>query len=111
MRKLFLAAAILAFTGSAYATDMQFKAPPPIAPVLSWTGWYIGVNGGGGWGHVDTGAADIGPFPDGFFAPGNIGAVTAGASRHFTTSGGLVGGQLGYLYQTGPVILGLEAAF
>lgn len=109
MRKLIFAAAILAFTGGAYAADMPLKAPPPPAPPPSWTGFYIGINGGGGWGTVDPLARDAGP--DGFFALANVGAVTAGAGRHFDTSGGLVGGQIGYLYQTGFLVTGIEAAF
>src|SRR5579883_266252 len=109
MRNLLWAAAVLAFTGGAYAADMPLKAPPAPVAVATWSGWYIGINGGGGWGSVNTTAADIGP--DLFFAPGNIAAVAAGASRHFNTSGGLAGGQIGYLYQTGPLIAGLEAGF
>src|SRR6202790_1412705 len=54
MRKLVLATAALALTGSAYAADMPLlKAPPMVAP--SWTGLYIGINGGGEWGRVDPG--------------------------------------------------------
>ncbi len=109
MRQLILAAALAAFTGGAYAADMPLKAPAAPPPAPSWTGFYIGINGGGAWGQVDPGAANIGP--DSFFAPGNVGAVRAGAGTHFDTSGGVAGGQLGYLYQVGPAILGLEAAF
>src|SRR5215469_8215608 len=109
MRKLLLAAALVAFTSGAYAADMPYKAPPAPLPAPSWTGWYIGINGGGAWGQVDPGAADAGP--DNFFAIGNVGAVKAGAGTHFDTSGGLAGGQIGYLYQVGPAILGVEAAF
>jgi outer membrane immunogenic protein len=109
MRKLILTAALLAFTGGAYAADMPYKAPPAPPPAPSWTGWYIGINGGGGWGTVDPGAKDAGP--DGFFALANVGAVQAGAGQHFTTSGGLAGGQIGYLYQAGPLVTGVEAAF
>ena len=29
------------------AADMALKAPPPPAPVYSWTGCYVGGNGGG----------------------------------------------------------------
>src|SRR5690242_4909512 len=104
MNRFLLAAAILAFTGSAYAADMPLKAPPAPPPPPSWTGFYIGINGGGGWGTVDPQARDIGP--DGFFAPANVGAVQAGASRHFDTSGGLAGGQIGYIYQSGFLITG-----
>ena len=109
MRSLALAAAILAITGSAFAADMPLKAPPAVAPLPSWTGWYIGINGGGAWGTVDPGAVDAGP--DSFFAGANVGAVRAGAGQRFDTSGALAGGQIGYLYQAGPAIMGVEAAF
>jgi hypothetical protein len=48
MTRALLAATLFLFAGSAYAADMPLKAPPaaPVAP--TWTGWYIGVNGGGG---------------------------------------------------------------
>jgi outer membrane immunogenic protein len=39
----------------AFAADLSvaplYKAPPAqVAPVYNWTGFYIGANGGGGWG-------------------------------------------------------------
>jgi len=52
MRKLALAAAALAFTGSAYAADVPLKAAPMVAaPAIpfNWGGWYIGFNAGAGW--------------------------------------------------------------
>jgi outer membrane immunogenic protein len=51
---------------------------------------------------------DIGP--DGFFAPGNVPAVTANGSQSFNMSGGLAGGQIGYLFQAGRAIFGVEAS-
>jgi outer membrane immunogenic protein len=50
MKQLAVVAAALAFTSSAYAADMPLKAGPMMAPAFSWTGLYIGVNGGGAWG-------------------------------------------------------------
>jgi outer membrane immunogenic protein len=46
---------ILSASSVAFAADMAVKMPvkappPPSAPVYSWTGWYIGANGGYGWG-------------------------------------------------------------
>jgi outer membrane immunogenic protein len=49
MRRLFIAVAAMAFTGTAFAADMPIKAAPVVV-TPSWTGWYIGVNGGGEWG-------------------------------------------------------------
>ena len=52
-RELALASVVaLALTGAAGAADLAVKAPvyaPPI-PVYSWTGFYLGVGGGTGWG-------------------------------------------------------------
>ncbi len=52
-----LAGAVFSFaaSGLALAADMAVKAPPPApAPVFSWTGFFIGGNIGGGWGHRDV---------------------------------------------------------
>jgi outer membrane immunogenic protein len=96
MKKILLAsAAVLALSvASASAADlprrqaMPAKAPEYMAPVFNWTGAYVGINGGGGWGRSD------------YSAP-----LTSGA---FDTSGGLVGGTLGYNYQVGQAVFGIE---
>jgi outer membrane immunogenic protein len=53
MKKVLLAlTAVAALTGSANAADLAArpyaKAPPPIAPVYNWTGFYVFGGGGGG---------------------------------------------------------------
>jgi outer membrane immunogenic protein len=91
--QLLLSTATLVFIGStAFAADLPVKAPrvPAVAPSYNWTGFYVGINGGGGWGRSDS----AGPV----FA-------TAGS---FNTSGGLVGGTLGYNWQSGIWVAGLE---
>ena len=108
MKKALLAATLLFCAGNAYAADMAVKAPAP-PPAPTWTGFYIGINGGGTWGSVGTNAYERGP--DSFFAPPNVPAVLAGATQHFNMSGGLAGVQVGYLYQAGPAIFGVEAGF
>jgi opacity protein-like surface antigen len=46
---------VVAVSGSAFAADIAVKAPPSApAPVYNWTGWYVGVNAGGSFGHVTT---------------------------------------------------------
>ncbi len=82
---------------AAAAADLgvPYKAPPPV-PMFSWTGWYVGVNGGGAWGQTDhTVSASIVGLP----------AATTG---NFDVDGGLAGGTLGYSYQIGQWVLGLE---
>jgi outer membrane immunogenic protein len=95
MKKL-LIAAIAAATfcaTSALAADLPTKAPAIAAPVpmLNWTGFYIGIEGGGAWG---TSRHD---FPGGF-----------GTHSPFDVSGGLFGGTVGYNWQAGNFLLGLE---
>jgi outer membrane immunogenic protein len=67
------------------------KAPPMAAePVWNWTGFYIGANGGFGWAtsnHTD------------------LAGVTSGDLRQ---SGGMIGGTVGYNWQTGPAVFGVE---
>jgi outer membrane immunogenic protein len=59
MKKLALAvAAVAALTGSASAADLgarpYTKAPPPLAPVYNWTGFYVFGGGGGGLWDADS---------------------------------------------------------
>jgi hypothetical protein len=44
-----LAAALVWGTG-AFAADMPVKAPPVVATVFSWTGFYVGGHAGYAWG-------------------------------------------------------------
>ena len=96
MKKILLASVGLIALGvaSASAADIQrrqampARAPVYVAPAYNWTGFYVGINGGGGWGHSDW------SNPSG----------TADAKL----SGSLVGGTLGYNYQVGQAVFGLE---
>jgi len=93
MKRLMIAVLSLAALASpAAAADLPPPAPGPyykgpayLPPAYSWTGFYLGVNGGGGLG---TSAWD-----------------TAGS---FNLTGGLVGGTIGYNYQFGPAVIGAE---
>lgn len=68
--------------------QMPTKAPAYVPQAYTWTGFYIGINGGGGWGDSEWSALT-----------GTSSADIAGA---------VVGGTLGYNWQTGPVVFGLE---
>jgi outer membrane immunogenic protein len=55
MKRILIAAALaLAAGGSALAADIPMPGPPPAyipaVPFYNWTGFYIGVNGGGAFG-------------------------------------------------------------
>ena len=109
MRKFVLAAAAMLFSGTAFAADMPFvKASPVAAP--SWAGFYIGINGGGVWGQTQTQLSITNNAPA-FFATGNISTVQAAGSNDVKNSGGLAGGQIGYLGQAGSIVAGFEASF
>jgi len=95
---------LIATVGSAAAADLAArpytKAPPPvIAPVYNWTGFYIGVNGGWGNSHKCVDDAGFVQAPLAVPVRDNCGDA----------SGGLVGGQIGYNWQAGSWVFGLEA--
>ena len=105
MKKLLLTAAGLLALGAApaLAADLPArtytKAPPPVvAPIYNWGGFYIGANGGGGSARKCWDLNGIGgvAFP----------AVSEGC--HDAT-GGLVGGQIGYRWQSTNWVFGVEA--
>src|SRR5215831_16810122 len=101
---LLVGAVFLAFTGAAGAADLATKAPiAPAAPVFSWTGFYIGANAGYGWGSGSVDFAGSDSTLDAI-ARGQIPASLAGDPQGFVG-----GGQAGYNWQTGLLVLGLEA--
>jgi len=72
---------------------LQPPYPPVAAPIpFCWTGFYVGANLGGAWISED--------FVD-----------TSGRTFSLTDSGTIGGGQLGYNYQIGNVVLGAEWMF
>jgi outer membrane immunogenic protein len=104
MRKLSgLVGASLLFAGPACAADLPVKAPVmPLAPVLGWTGFYIGGNVGYGWSDQAVN----------FSGDPHLGTLIANglvASSLASRPSGAIGGvQAGYNWQTGPVVLGIE---
>ena len=78
--------AALSVTGS-LAADLPRSAPAPVlVRAYSWTGFYLGINGGYGWGSSNWNALNSSSGPN----------------------GGLIGGTIGYNWQTGAAVLGLE---
>lgn len=97
MKKLLLGSVALvavSLAGQAFAADMPVKAvnAVPMAP-WSWTGYYVGVHVGGAVGESN--------FSDPF-GPSIYGDKV-------TTPGFLAGGQVGYNYQVGKWVYGVEA--
>lgn len=88
-------AAVIAGGGVAGAADLAvtapfYKAPPVI--LSDWSGFYIGVHGGYGWGDMS-------------FDP------SSGFGPDARPKGGVFGGQAGYNWQYGSVVAGLEVDF
>jgi outer membrane immunogenic protein len=85
-----LAVGALLAAPSAHAADLSlaplYKAPPTeVTQAYNWTGFYLGLNGGGGWG--DSHWQGIG---------------------RTDLSGAMAGGTAGYNWQLGRAVLGLE---
>jgi outer membrane immunogenic protein len=94
--------------GSAVAADFPVKAaPPPVAVspavVPDWVGFYVGIHGGGGWGHSSF-------EPQEFFTS-TFGTPTPFIPPDASPKGGVFGFQFGHNWQWGPVVGGLEIDF
>jgi outer membrane immunogenic protein len=90
MRSVLLSSlAIVAFAGAAVAADLPSSKSAPAyyapAPVFTWTGFYVGVEGG----------ADF--------------LSTKGLGFGSSQTAGLIGGVVGYNYQINQFVVGLEA--
>jgi outer membrane immunogenic protein len=83
---------ILATSFTAQAADIPrpvYKGVRPVVAYYNWTGFYVGINGGYGWGTSDWTTPAVSPKP----------------------KGGLFGGTLGYNYQVGSIVYGIEGDF
>lgn len=104
MNKLLLAAAAsILLAGTASAADLAArpytKAPAPMVSVYNWTGFYVGINGGGGsarkcWDLTNNAGVLVNP------------AIPEGCHN---ATGGTVGGQVGYRWQSAAWVFGVEA--
>lgn len=99
MNKYLLTAFAIAFgfASPAVAADMPakapaYRAPAAIAPAWNWTGFYLGVAGGGGWGSTRH--------------TNELNNATSGTDHNL--EGGIFGGTYGYNWQWGSVVAGLE---
>ena len=100
-----LVGATLLFAGPALAADLGkpvYKAAPALTPVYNWSGFYIGINGGGAWESGDTRSVD---WTSAGFDPG------PGFSNS-SNGKGIFGVQLGYNWQfPSNWVLGVEGDF
>src|SRR5713101_6756332 len=89
MKKLLLGSLVALTMGgsAAIAADMPLKAPPPVA-VFSWTGCYVGIEGGGAWGrsrHDDLRVSVPGGnnFTPWFDVSGGLAGIEYGCNQQF----------------------------
>ena len=97
MRAFVLAGIVVLISGAAGAADIPVKRVAPIAApappsYLNWSGFYLGVNGGGEGGRSHFNFDGLGATPG-----------------RFRASGWQAGGTAGYNYQFGHVVLGVES--
>jgi outer membrane immunogenic protein len=109
-RFLIAAVGLVAMVGSASAADLAAAQPyrkvsPTIsaavsAAVYDWSGFYVGLNVGGGWAHRCwdvTYTAEDGPI------------VPSAADGCHQATGAIVGAQVGYRWQSAAWVFGFEA--
>ena len=111
VKKLLLGTvALSALAGSALAADLPYRraAPAPAfvaVPVFTWTGFYVGANAGYGFaGDDNVSTVGLNAAARGYIASG-----VSAAGTKLDKSGFVGGGQIGYNYQIGALVLGAEA--
>jgi outer membrane immunogenic protein len=100
MKRILLTAVSLGVLGllsPALGADLPYaKAPVVATPVYDWSGYYVGVFGGGGLGNHNYNNAN------GF-------AGFANFTVNYASTGAIGGGEAGYNWQTGNYLFGVEA--
>jgi outer membrane immunogenic protein len=95
MKHLLIAAALtLVAVPAAQGADLILKAPP--APMANWSGWYAGLNVGGGWANTDVGYS-----PNDAYTATLVSGIFPfiGTGERVRSAGALGGIQAGYNYQ------------
>jgi outer membrane immunogenic protein len=102
MKRLLMAGAVALAAGTqAFAADLPPPMAPaprapaayvPVSPAYNWSGFYIGLNTGYGFGNSTWNT----PF---------------GNSSSFAVDGAMAGGTIGWNYQMGQVVFGLEGDY
>ncbi len=97
---ILIATGVSAHAGDIYAPgDGGYKDGPAYASVV-WSGWYAGATGGGGW--TSQHVKYEGNFGSGFTP------YTPDPNQTLSQSGAFGGGELGYNWQAGHLMYGLE---
>src|ERR1700738_2808944 len=89
---------VLELMSPALGADLTpyIKAPAVAAPMYDWSGFCVGAFGGGGVGNHNVNNAN---GPAGF----------ANFTANYSSQGGIAGGEVGYNWQSGTLLFGVEA--
>jgi outer membrane immunogenic protein len=87
---------MLALGAPAFGADLPTKAPAAVTPLYDWSGFYVGVFGGGGYGNHNLNNA-LGP------------AGFADFTLNYDSTGAVGGGEVGYQLQSGSYVVGFVA--
>src|ERR1700689_5541120 len=89
---------VLGLMSPALSADLPIytKAPALASPAYDWSGFYVGVFGGGGFGNHNLNNA-LGP------------AGFANYTYNYDASGAVAGGEVGYQLQSGSYVVGFVA--
>jgi outer membrane immunogenic protein len=98
---LLAASSAMALASAASAADLRLKAPPAPMPMMNWSGFYVGAHIGGTWGTTETEIHSIA------LGPLALAGFTLPLSSH-AFNGFVGGGQIGYNWQSGIVVFGVE---
>jgi outer membrane immunogenic protein len=100
MKRILLAAVslgALSLMSPALGADLPYAKAPVVAPlVYDWTGVYVGAFGGYGFGNHNVNNAN-GPN-----------SPAANFTANYSSQGGLAGGEVGYNWQSGNYLVGVE---
>ncbi|MBR2121246.1 MAG: porin family protein [Afipia sp.] len=98
--------------GVAFAADIapRMYTKAAVDPGYNWTGFYAGLNAGGAWGNFKP-ASTMASSGASYFDPVTAATFDAAAAHSVTATGFTGGGQIGYNWQLGNMVFGLEADF
>jgi outer membrane immunogenic protein len=100
--------------GAAWAADLPArtytKAPAVVAPVYSWTGFYIGGNVGGEWGRSSPTTSTVFD-PARYFGAASVPAINAVGLQRMNSSSVTGGLTAGYNWQVTTALFGIEGDF
>jgi outer membrane immunogenic protein len=106
---LFSSVALYAGSHSAIAADTPVKTRAPSA-AYRWAGFYIGGTAGAAWSAADT-SLDTVNDAGVLYRPGDIPLINALGSSRSTVSKAIFGAKIGYNWQWGSYVAGIEGDF